>query len=230
MEPYKIKENRRISPTEMDKATDTTTKNKIKLYIRTNSNRLVHQTLITFIQQRFNQSEIRHDNPEPLQTVRVLAYHEHIAYHRSTVEAILDEEESMFGVTCSALGIIAEFSYIVSPYDAISWGLLFLVATFAVLVIGFSLGSARTTAEVEALVSILLEQSYRIKESKRLLLILLGTFLLMGIVLSNGYKSVVTSSAVMPFQKRKINSFREANEQNYRMVVDEKLYIHKERN
>jgi hypothetical protein len=49
--------------------------------------------------------------------------------------------------------------------------------------------------------------------------LLLGTFTLMGIVLSNGYKGIVTSSVLKPFDRAGIRSLQVALQRNYKYLT-----------
>ena len=214
----------KLDPTEMDRMIERTIKAKVKIYIHDKDSRPVHQVLVQCIKQKFNQTETTFPDPISLQALKIHTRDYNLGYLGSTLEVLQDFKKNFFALTCSSLGVTAGFSNFPSPYDVGSWTLLLTVVTLGSLAIGLSLEMPNRKAGIETLVSIFLEQGYHIKERRISLVFILSTFLLMGIVLSNGYKSVVTSSVVKPFQKARIKSFTEAIQENYKMIVDSNQY------
>ena len=127
-------------------------------------------------------------------------------------------------LTCSGLSHKASWDHLIRPCDAISWIALCLslCSIYAVSLL-FSRKRILTNRLPEAFVLSLLEHSFKIKRQiteGSAFPFLIGAFVLAGIVLSNGYKGIVTTSVVKPFERARIRSLETVLELNYRLLMN----------
>jgi len=116
-------------------------------------------------------------------------------------------------VTCSGYRESTTFVQLVTPFDFYSWICLFLLILCTSLPFLILCKYRELATQFPfILVFLLLENSYTIKEKLNgpPVRVLIGVFLLMGIVLSNGYKSFVNTSTVTPFEGQRIKSLASA--------------------
>jgi len=183
--------------------------------------------LYTFISNVFNRTKVewrrflKDKGPGSLWTIAT--------YERTSMELSIDtdtefligEDDKVLLLTCAGLVPGASWGHLADAYDQISWGglLLVMLGMCGVFWI-FSHHRRIGDNPLEAVISILLEQSYSFKTRPRPpLAFLMLIFLLMGIILSNGYKGVVTTSVVKPFDRKGVTSLQAALDHHYKSLV-----------
>jgi len=182
-------------------------------------------TLIELIQSTFNESMkltqrgLESANVSPKwdywrRTINIdVRRDEDTLIHDIDAKYFLISEKRIVGVTCSGMSPISSLGHLVSPYEKYCWiwlsllilsisALFFIPTKYRELAIQFP----------SILIIILLENSYTIKDKFQLppVRLVIGLFLLMGIILSNGYKGVVTTSTVQPLKRQGLDSFQSA--------------------
>ena len=129
-------------------------------------------------------------------------------------------------MTCHLKEKSLSFQAYITPYQIEAW--LTITATFCFstifLTILFQFKNIQENGFL-LIYSFLLEHGYHL--SKRLTQlkafnVFLGTFLLMGIVLTNGYKGIVITDLTSPIQESRLRSFKEAMEQNHSILTSPK--------
>jgi len=175
----------------------------------------------------FNESRILRKTKGSSHTTSLRALHirqdQIVKYeYENDKQFLLFDKERKVLITCSGLAQVSNFSHLVRPYDGASWTCL-LVLISLICSLPMILFKFRETAIIypEALLSILLEHSYHIQARVTwgAFVIAIGPFVLMGIVLSNGYKGIITTSSIKPFMRAGLNSLEIALERNYKGIV-----------
>jgi len=137
-------------------------------------------------------------------------------------------KEHVVPITCSGLSPVASLTHLLAPYDSFSWiSILILILVISALSIKFFKYRKVSANLSEALFATILEQSCEIFEKVKSspFKLLIGTFILMGIILSNGYKGIVTTSVVKRFERIGIGSIQEALTKNFKLVEQPALLL-----
>jgi len=136
----------------------------------------------------------------------------------------------MSGITCAGVKTRISLHDYVLPYTWACW--VAILSTCVIISVLFVIvPEYRGIKDLVPflLFSLLLEVSYDIDGPKfklRAFRLALSLFILLGVVLTNAYKGIVTTSLVMPFDESGLDSLHEAIQVGYKSVVeiDRSLY------
>jgi len=150
----------------------------------------------------------------------------------SDTHFMFTRKDSFVVITSCGYSKSSSFGYLVTPYDLYSWIclclLILLISVLFFIPVKYREIAIRCPS---LLVYVLLENPCTVKEKFQTLpvSVIFAVFLLMGIILSNGYKGVVTTSVVKPFNKDRVESLESALfDRNYKNFFTVPSFIYPE--
>jgi len=217
----KIKHNSGLNSVDLAQWTENLRKTKLQLNFV--GNKYLH-TLASFLHHHFNQSRVSWNRLDSLSQINYRKYARPDFVHGTNEYVTIAGKTNLYIVTCSGLRPIINLSFYVDPYDTASWAcLLTSILCVGSVLLAFPHIRKRAIRIPEILYYILVEQPYKLDPNLNGtgILIVFGSLSTMAVVLTNGYKGIITTSVVKPFERSGLKSLESALQNNYKILAED---------